>query len=50
MNKEKTTALIIRIPIEMKEKVEKRANDRYETVSAYIRKLILVDLKKNNLC
>lgn len=39
--------LMILIPKEMKEQIKEKAKSKYQTVSDYVRNLIVKDLEKN---
>lgn len=40
-------SLMILVPKELKEQIKKKAESRYQTVSDYVRNLIVEDLEEN---
>lgn len=44
--KKYTETLIIRVPKELKDKIQKKASKDYKDVSVYIRDIIIKDLKE----
>lgn len=44
--KKYTETLIIRVPKELKDKIQEKASKNYKDVSVYIRDIIIKDLKK----